>query len=211
MQWTRRQPKVPPSILDRALLRRAALRYAAHGWAVTPGSYFTGHRFECGRAGCAISGCHPALDTWATTAGDDPACITAWWRRHPYTVLLATGTAFDALEVPASIGHDGPGIGPVAVTAAGRWMYLVRPGSPLRSELENRLDVVRHGGGSWIPAPPSRMAEGPVRWEVPPSRSQWRLPSSEEVQAELVARLGPSRPAGSAPVPRQVSTSRRAA
>ncbi|MDI6098114.1 bifunctional DNA primase/polymerase [Actinoplanes sp. NEAU-A12] len=211
MQWTSRQPFVPPSILDRALLRRAALRYAAHGWAVTPGSYLTGSRFDCGRAGCAITGCHPVLDTWAASAGDDPARITAWWRRHPHTVLLTTGTAFDVLEVPASMGRLGPEIGPVAVTAAGRWMFLVRPGSPLRPELEHRLDVVQHGSGSWIPAPPSRMIEGPVRWEVPPSRSQWRLPSSEEVQAKLAAGLGSGRPAGPILLPRQISTSRRAA
>ena len=210
MQWTSRQPNVPPSILDRALLRRAALRYAAHGWAVTPGSWFTGHRFDCGRAGCTITGCHPAFDTWATSAGDDPERITTWWRRHPHTVLLTTGTAFDVLEVPAALGRLGPATGPVAVTAAGRWMFLVRPGGPLRPELERRVDVVRHGSGSWIPAPPSRLAEGPVRWEVPPGRSSWHLPDSDEVQARLAAGLGAERP-GPALVPRQVSASRRAA
>jgi hypothetical protein len=211
MQWTSRQPFVPPSILDRALLRRAALRYAAHGWAVTPGAYLTGQRFDCGRPGCTITGCHPALDSWAAAAGDDPARIATWWRRYPYTVLLTTGDAFDVLEVPASLGRQGPGTGPVAVTAAGRWMFLVRTGCPLRPELERRLDVVRHGTGSWIPAPPSRLPEGPVRWEVPPGRTQWRLPSSEEVQEKLVAGLGSTRPAGPILVPRQLSTSRRAA
>ncbi|MFC4064021.1 bifunctional DNA primase/polymerase [Actinoplanes subglobosus] len=209
MQWTSRQPFVPPSILDRALLRRAAMRYAAHGWTVTPGAYLTGHRFECGRPGCTITGCHPALDSWAASAGTDPARITAWWRRHPHTVLLATGNTFDALEVPAALGTHGPAGGPVAVTGDGRWMFLVRPGSPLRPELEHRLDVIRHGAGSWIPAPPSRMPEGQVRWEVPPARSQWRLPSSDEVQERLVAALGSGRPPGAILVPRQ--TSRRAA
>jgi hypothetical protein len=210
MQWTSRQPFVPPSILDRALLRRAALRYAAHGWAVTPGAYLTGHRFDCGRPECDITGCHPALDSWAATAGDDPARIAAWWRRRPYTVLLATGGAFDALEVPASLGTHGPTAGPVAVTADGRWMFLVRPGTPLRPELEHRLDVIRHDAGSWIPAPPSRLPEGPVRWEIPPARVQWRLPSSDEVQERLAATVaGSSRPVGPALVPRQLS--RRAA
>ncbi|GAA4963682.1 bifunctional DNA primase/polymerase [Actinoplanes utahensis] len=211
MQWTSRQPNVPPSILDRALLRRAALRYAAHGWSVTPGSYLTGHRFDCGRPDCSISGCHPALTEWAASASDDPVRIAAWWRRLPHTVLLTTGTSFDVLEVPASVGRLGPGIGPVAVTAGGRWMFLTRPGGPLRPELERRLDVVRHGAGSWIPAPPSRMPEGQVRWEVHPDRSQWRLPDPEEVQEKLIAALGTDRRAGAVVVPRQLSTSRRAA
>ncbi|GIE76190.1 DNA primase [Actinoplanes philippinensis] len=209
MQWSSRQPFVPPSILDRALLRRAALRYAAHGWAVTPGAHLTGDRFDCGRTACDITGCHPALDSWAASTGDDPARISAWWRRRPYTVLLPTGDTFDALEVPASLGTHGPASGPVAVTAAGRWIFLVRPGSTLRPELEHRLDVVRHGAGSWIPAPPSRMPEGPVRWEIHPARTQWRLPASDEVQDRLAAALGSTRAAGPILVPRQLS--RRAA
>ncbi|GGN80107.1 DNA primase [Actinoplanes lobatus] len=211
MQWTSRQPFVPPSILDRPLLRRAALRYAAHGWPVMPGSYLTGNRFDCGRPGCPITGCHPAIDSWVTSATDDPARITDWWRRHPYTVLLTTGTAFDVLEVPASLGRHGPDAGPVAVTPAGSWMFLVQPGTALRPELERRLDVVRHGTGSWIPVPPSRTADGPVRWEVPPGRSQWRLPDSARVQERLVIALGPARRPGQPDIPRQLSTARRAA
>ena len=69
-------------------------------------------------------------------------------------------------------------------------MFLVRPGVPLRSELDHRLDVVRHGRGSWIPAAPSRMPEGPVRWAVAPDRTQWQLPGAESVQALLVDALG---------------------
>jgi hypothetical protein len=141
-------------------------------------------------------------------------------------VLLATGWRFDVLEVPAALGlrvlpavrpPGGPlgagwadAGGPVAGTAAGRWMFLVRPGEPLRSELDHRLDVVRHGRGSWIPAAPSRAVEGPVRWAVPPERTQWRLPDPGLVQALLVDALG----AGREPritVPRQLSTTRRAA
>jgi hypothetical protein len=185
------------------------MRYAAHGWTVTPGAYLNGHRLDCGRPGCDITGCHPALDSWAASASADPALIAAWWRRHPHTVLLATGNTVDALEVPAALGTHGPVAGPVAVTGDGRWMFLVQPGSPLRPELEQRLDVIRHGAGSWIPAPPSRMPEGQVRWEVPPGRCQWRLPSSDEVQERLAAALGSNRPSGPILVPRQLS--RRAA
>lgn len=214
MQWTAIRPFVP---LDRMRLRRQAQRYAEHGWAVTPGACLTGHRFDCGRPGCPIMMCHPAMEAWEDTATTDDDLVHRWWRRRPYSVLLVTGRRFDALEVPAALGlrvlgsarlHRA-GIGPVAVTAAGRWMVLVRPGAPLRSELAHRLDVVRHGHGSWIPAPPSRMLEGPVRWAVPPERTQWSLPDPETVQDLLVESLGAVREPRIT-VPRQLSTSRRA-
>jgi hypothetical protein len=241
--------------VDRTRLRRAALRYVEHGWAVTPGACLAGNRFVCGRPGCPIMGCHPALEAWEQSASTDVARIATWWRRRPHTVLLATGVAFDVLEVPAALGlralgaarlragiigpspevhgsspglspevqgsSPGPGVhgsvhggvhGPVAAVPGGRWMFLVRPGEPLRRELECCLDVVRHGPGSWIPAPPSRMPEGPVRWAVSPEETQWTLPASAPVQAMLVDALGArGRKVRQPVVPRQVSTARRAA
>ena len=278
MRWTARRPfglsnpinlidrlapERPPDgarLLDRVRLRRAAVRYAAHGWPVTPGACLDGHRFDCGRPGCPIMACHPAIESWEDAASTDLDRVRARWRRRPHAVLLATGRAFDVLEVPATLGLRvlgaarlragvmGAGAagadpldprGPVAVTPSGQWMFLVRPGEPLRSALEDRVDVVRHGPGSWIPAAPSRMPDGAVRWAVPPRETGWRLPGSAAVQVLLVdaiaatrhrrahggtgsraAMAGPPQAAsrvaaapatlGSA-VPRQVSTSRRAA
>jgi hypothetical protein len=218
-------PFVPPSIGDRwnrSRLRRAALGYASHGWAVTPGAPLTGHRFDCGRPGCPIMTCHPALDSWSDAASLDPDRIMSWWGRRAHSVLLITGEMFDALEVPAALGLRalgaarlrGPDMadarGPVAVTADGQWLFLVRPGTPLRAELEHRLDVVRHGRGSWIPAAPTRTPEGPVRWASPPAETQWRLPVAEVVQEVLVEALGDRVRHEQPAVPRQLSTSRRA-
>ena len=224
MQWTVHRPFAPPALLrqpalfDRLRLRRAALRYAAHGWAGTPGARLTGHRFACGRPGCPIMACHPALESWEERASADPAQVQQWWRHRPYSVLLVTGRRFDAIEVPAALGlrvlgtlrlhRRADALGPVAVTAAGRWMFLVEPGTPLRSELEHRLDVVRHGLGSWIPAAPSRMPEGPVRWAVPPEEAHWLLPGAAVVQGLLVDALGTVREPRLT-VPRQLSTARR--
>jgi len=212
MQWHN------PTVLDRLRLRRAALRYAAHGWAVLPG--------------CPTTGDHPATDAWADDASTDAARVARWWRRRPHSVLLATGVAFDVVEVPATLGlrvlgtarlhadvlghQHADARGPVAVTPGGRWMFLVRAGRPLRSELECCLDVVRHGLGSWIPAAPSRMPEGRVRWAVPPEQARWRLPESDGVQALLVDALDvlgrrPTTTVRPASVPRQMSTARRAA
>jgi hypothetical protein len=228
MEWTVHRPFVPAILrdrVDRLRLRRHALRYAAHGWQVTPGACLTGHRFACGRPGCSIMTCHPALESWEDTATTDPGRVYEWWRHRPYSVLLTTGGQFDALEVPSALGlrvlgtsrlHSGvlgeeraAARGPVAVTAAGRWMFLVRPGTPLRTELDHRLDVVLHGRGSWIPAAPSRMPEGPVRWAVAPDRTQWHLPDAEVVQGLLVDALGTVR-GPQLTVPRQMSTARRA-
>jgi hypothetical protein len=230
MQRNNRQPFVRPAFLDRLVLRRAALRYATHGWAVTPGACLTGHRFACHRPGCPIMGCHPAFESWEDGASADAGVVTRWWRHRPHPVLFATGRAFDAIEVPASLGlrvlgaarlHAGLGRsraavrGPVAVTPGGQWMFLVRPGRPLRSELDHCGDVVRHGRGSWVPAAPSRMPDGHVRWAVSPDEVRWRLPDADGVQALLVDALDAvgRRRAVVAPllVPRQWSTSRRAA
>jgi Bifunctional DNA primase/polymerase, N-terminal len=234
MQWNNGQPFGPPRFFDRMRLRRAALRYAAHGWTVLPGACLEGDRFACGCAGCTSTGCHPAIDSWQDGASADATQVSAWWRRRPYPVLLATGVAFDVLEVPASLGlralgttrlHAGvlgagnaDGRGPVAVGPTGRWMFFVRPGGALCPGLRGCLDVLQHGGGSWVPAAPSRMAEGSVRWAVTPDEVHWRLPDPAAVQAVLVDALGAlgrrpgGRPVAAArtrTVPRQMSTARR--
>ena len=70
----------------------------------SPGAYRAGDRFACGRAGCPTTACHPALVSWAQAATDDPRTVAGWWRDTAYTVLLATGRAFDVVEVPAYLG-----------------------------------------------------------------------------------------------------------
>lgn len=217
--------------LDRVRLRRVAVRYAAHGWDVTPGACLARQRFVCGRADCRTTGCHPALENWEQAATSDPTRVATWWRHQPHGLLLATGRAFDVIEVPAHLGRrvidaarPYPGLtygvqpdrghGPVAVTPAGRWMFLVRPGNPLRPELDQCFDVVRHGLGSWIPAPPTRLPEGPVRWVVPPEAVRWQLPDSYRTQRLLVNALhavDPAVPAalltGKLPLPRRARLS----
>ncbi len=219
MRWILEPP------FTRISLRRAAVRYADHRWDVLPGAWLEGSRFACGRPGCPTTSCHPALDRWEQAANADPARVGAWWRRHPHAVLLATGREFDALEVPTHLGRKvllaagthagvvGPGRlqvrGPVAATPTGRRMFLVRPGDPLLPELDNSLDVVRHGAGSWLPAPPSRMPEGRVRWIVSPDEVSWRLPDSYALQRLLVDAVSVRLPHGR--FPRQLSGTRRAA
>lgn len=226
MWGTTRPPITRLTSLERVRLRRVAVRYAMHGWEVTPGAFLARHRFVCGRAGCPTTGCHPALEEWEGAASADPVRVAAWWRVRPHAVLLATGHTFDVLEVPAYLGqhvleasrpHPGVTIpghdqvrGPVALTPGGRWMFLVRPGDPLRPELDQCLYVVRHGPGSWIPAPPTRLPEGTVRWVVPPEEARWQFPDSYAVQELMVDALQAHVPAhpvallpGRLPAPRR--------
>ena len=176
--------------IRRLRLRHAALAYARHGWRVVPGARLCGERFSCG-PNCRTVGCHPLLRRWEQFATTDSTMIVAQWRSSPHSVLLATGEAFDVVDVPAHIGAAaGDQVpGPVAVTPLGRWMFLVRAGGDLCSELARQYDVVLHGSGSWIPAPPVLMPEGRVRWAVAPHETDWRLPSIGSVQAALVATL----------------------
>ena len=142
--WANVGPRVGQlAPLDRVRLRRVAVRYATHGWDVTPGACLARSRFVCGRPGCPTVGCHPALENWQGGASCDPARVATWWRNRPHSVLLPTGRTFDVIEVPAYLGRwatesmkpfaggtgddDGHLPGPVAVTPAGRWMFLVRP------------------------------------------------------------------------------------
>ncbi len=177
--------------MDRNRLRRAAARFAEHGWDVVPGAVLVGDRFRCEETGCPTVACHPARWSWEGTALGDPEEVTRRWAR-PHAILLATGRAFDVLEVPAFLGTGATGDrprGPVAVTGAGRWMFVVRAGAALGPELACRPDVVLHGEGSWVPAPPTPTLEGRVRWLVDPEEVSWQLPDPGAVQASLAGGL----------------------
>jgi hypothetical protein len=195
-----------------AKLRRVAVRYAEHGWHVVPGAYLVGNRvgrhvkarrFDCGEIGCRTVACHPALGGWETMPRLPVQAVTEWWRVHPYTVLLASGHAFDVLEVPAVLGRAallGNGFvaarGPVAVTPGDRWMFFVRPGHGLLPELVQHQDVVLHGLGSWVPAPPSPQFGGRIRWESAPEEHNWRPAEPYAVQRLMLDAIGTGRAVG---------------
>jgi len=170
----------------RIKLRHAAHAFADRGWMVTPGGYFNGQRMACDRPTCWATSCHPLLPDWemATTL------VGNWWGSKPHSVLLPTGRTFDAIEVPALIGSSMRGIGgPVMITPNGRWTFLMAPGTPLREELAEREDIVHHGLGSWVPAPPTVLPEGSVRWHISPRQVGWQLPDSGDTQKALLNAL----------------------
>lgn len=182
--------------IRRIRLRHAALTYARHGWQILAGSRLCGRRFRCG-PGCTTVSCHPLHA--AADSGEihevrpmrDARMIQDRWRHVPHSVLLATGEAFDVVEVPAYVGAIAAGqlSGPVAATPGGRWMFLVQPGEPLHPELAEHNGIVLHGVGSWIPAPPVRMPQGTVRWVIAPHETDWQMPDARNVQSALAGTL----------------------
>src|SRR4051812_38160643 len=126
-------PNCPPWPLQRLHLARAAHRYAARGWPVIPGAPLVGDRFDCGEPGCLTVACHPALPDWESTASVVRGRIDEWWQHVNHGVLLATGHAFDVLEVAGAAGwHVAREVpGPVAHAKPNRWMFLVRAGGTL--------------------------------------------------------------------------------
>ncbi|HLL68787.1 MAG TPA: bifunctional DNA primase/polymerase [Micromonosporaceae bacterium] len=219
MSWLRRQHGpdhtngIPGRPLLRAVLRRAAVRYAEQGWDVVPGACQVGRRFHCGRPSCLTESCHPALPEWESQASSDPGRVRRWWSDLPYSILLPTGRMFDVIEVSAELGRltmlgqlEASLRGPVAVGGDGRWMFLVRPGHPLRPELAGRPGLVLHGPGSWVPAPPGRQpgVGGSAVWRIAPKEPGWRLGDpavvqlllSRAVRMQLGSRPARARPAG---------------
>jgi hypothetical protein len=180
--------------VHRTLLRRAAQRYVDRGWLVVPGAALIDDRYVCGPI-CPTVACHPAVDRWEAMASSEASDVDEWWANLPFSVLLATGHAFDVIEVPARIGAvaaRSSTLGPVATTPTGRWMFFVQTGDSLRPELSAQLDIVMHGAGSWIPAPPTRTPGGRIRWETHPTVTDWQLPNPYTVQKVLLSHLQPS-------------------
>jgi hypothetical protein len=187
---------------ERSKLRKAAVRYASHGWHVQAGAFLVGQqagrhaksrRFDCGELGCKTVACHPTT----LPPSRVPAEVAGWWRTHPHAVLFPTGYAFDVLEVPAALGRAallGDGLvaarGPVAVAPGDRWMFLVLAGHGLLPELAQQQDVVLHGQGSWVPAPPSPQFGGRVRWELGPEVHEWQPAEPYAVQALMLDAIG---------------------
>lgn len=178
-------------MFQRLRLRRAARRYADHDWPVIPGARLSGDRFDCDQFGCPTVTCHPALPDWEREALLSPDRIAGWWQRADYGVLLATGHTFDVLEVAGPVG---PKLarevrGPVAVAPPTRWMFLVHGGADLVPQLAEHSAVVLHRAGSWIPAPPTPLPTGAVRWVTRPGESAWEPADPVRAQREAAQLL----------------------
>ncbi|HUJ05703.1 MAG TPA: bifunctional DNA primase/polymerase [Streptosporangiaceae bacterium] len=185
---------------DRLVL--AAARYAALGWPVCPGAWppgrqspagTSGRACSCDRLGCPAPGAHPLSPAWKLQATSDPAAVAALWSLAPQAgILLATGRAFDVLDVPEAAGlaalrrieRAGVTPGPVATGTGERMLFFVASRAALAEDDEwwsCHLDCVPevvpavtglrwHCRDSYVLAPPSRLPGGlAARWIIAPA------------------------------------------
>lgn len=182
----------------------AATRYAAMGWPVCTGAFPPGRpqrsdprrACSCDRVGCPAPGAHPVSPAWQSLATTDPQLAAQWWLAMPEAnIVLATGRAFDVLDVPARvvstalarIERSGLRPGPVALSAGDRaHFYVWSRGAPedetewwschLDCEPQAVAEVSGlrwHCRDSYVLAPPSRSASGePARWIRDPASYQ---------------------------------------
>jgi hypothetical protein len=176
-------------------LRAQAIGLACRGWSVMPGTYPAGSQWV-GAAESRPDGPSPIHDDWADRLDTPAEQVADWWNGGPYSLLVATGTALDAIEVDAELGRRTTAVlraqglpVPIAATPAGRWLFLTTSGQRLHTSLEADKDLVLHGAGGWIPLPPSAFLHGIVHWRVRPEVCGWNLPESRVVQHAMVEAL----------------------
>lgn len=180
-------------------LRAEAIGLAWRGWPVLPGTYpdtteeGAGDGAVTDRAWTAPT---PAHDDWRQRLGAHPQQVAAWWTGRPYSLLVATGTMVDAVEVDDGLGRRAATLlraagQPVPIVAMpnGRWLFLTATSNGIPPVLAACENVRWHGEGSWIPLPPSPYEHGVVHWRVKPEIWGWRLPAATTVHEILVRAL----------------------
>lgn len=177
-------------------LRAQAIGLACRGWAVMPGTYPAGSQWAGGIGVASQDGPSPVHNDWADRIGAPADKVGDWWNGGPYSLLAATGTVLDAIEVGADLGRRTTEVlrakglpVPIAATPTGRWLFLIKSGQRLHTSLAEYSDVVLHGAGSWIPLPPTAFQHGIVHWRVRPEVCGWNLPDSQVVQRAMVEAL----------------------
>lgn len=194
-------------------LPRTAVRYAEERhWDVVPGTWLEdvegGPRCSCRVPGCPAPGAHPASADWPGRASGSPVVVRRMWAAEPRaSILLPTGRTFDAIDVPEVAGclalarmerMDLP-LGPVMCTPARRLVFLVLPGAAakvpdlLRRQgwLPAALDLIVHGDGDWVAAPPTRMGgAGSVQWARRPTEENRWLPDAGDLISPLAYACG---------------------
>ncbi|MFC7470078.1 bifunctional DNA primase/polymerase [Actinomadura keratinilytica] len=180
-----------------------AVRYAEERhWDVVPGAWLEAvagtERCSCGEAACPAPGAHPAHAEWQAQATGSATVARELWAAQPRaSVLLPTGRAFDAIDVPETAGFLALArmermelaLGPVTRSPDRRMQFFVLPGAAkvpdlIRSLgwLPARLDLTVLGEGDYVAAPPTRFGSaGAVQWASRPTPANRWLPDAENV------------------------------
>ncbi|ASR38383.1 DNA primase [Prauserella marina] len=171
-------------------LRAEAIGLAWRGWPVLPGTYpTTGDDTEL-----AVGWIRPVPvhDDWQERLGAHPRQVAAWWTGRPYSLLVATGTMVDAIEVDDKLGRRAAKLlratghpAPIVAMPNGRWLFLTTSSDSVPTVLSEDENVQWHSTGSWIPLPPTPFEHGVVHWRVKPEIWGWRLPAASTVHEVL--------------------------
>lgn len=191
----------------------AAVRYAEERhWDVCPGTWLEPaggtERCSCGESACAAPGAHPTRADWAGRATGSGAAARRMWSQYPRSsILLPTGRAFDAIDVPESAGFLALArmermslpLGPVTRTPDRRMQFFVLPGAAAKADgLVRRvgwdaaaIGLRGIGEGHYVAAPPTRVGgTGVVQWARSPSTANRWLPEVDELISPLAYACG---------------------
>src|SRR6266545_6613856 len=134
----------------RVELRAQAIGFAWRRWPVLPGTYPTGTHWA-GRDGMQDTGPVPVHKDWQERIGTPAEQVATWWAGRPYSLLLATGTMFDAIEVGSTLGTGAAralrtmGLPvPIIGTPTGRWLFLTQSDPIVAARLAEYSEVTVH-------------------------------------------------------------------
>ena len=182
---------------------------------MVPGAWWDRSRYRCGGVECSVFGLHVAGHTSPTATGpmgSGPAAVgarpeevAAQWSERPHTLLLATGSVVDALELPAlatdAVAEAGALGVPVARLPTGGWLLFAATaegGTDSWAPIDpQRKGLLLHGQRSLVPLPPSLLPQGRVRWRSRPELSPDRLLPAAELLARVLPLLPPIATTGS--------------
>ncbi len=208
------RPRIPGQrTAPQATLLEHAVRYAQErAWDVFPGTWLETvdgvPRCSCGERACPAPGAHPARARWADETTGSATTVRRLWATEPRAaVLLPTGRAFDALEVPETAGclaltrleRMAQPLGPVTCTPDGRMLFFVLPGVAAKAPATLRrlgwspsaLDLRTKSAGDWVAAPPTRLGtRGAVQWAREPNAANRWLPDVDELLPTLAYACG---------------------
>jgi hypothetical protein len=175
-------------------LRAEAIGLAWRGWPVMPGTYPAPVRGESDE----LTWRHPvpAQENWRELIGTEPHEVANWFLGRPQSLLVATGTVLNAVEVDDELGRQAARLlratghpAPIVALPNGRWLFLTTVTDAFPKPLAANASVQWHGADSWIPLPPTPFQHGVVHWRVKPEVWGWQLPEAEAVYDVLVRAL----------------------
>ena len=175
-------------------LRAEAIGLAWRGWPVMPGTYPAPVRGESDE----LTWRHPvpAQENWRELIGTEPHEVANWFLGRPQSLLVATGTVLNAIEVDDELGRRAARLlratghpAPIVALPNGRWLFLTTVTDEFPKPLAANASVHWHGADSWIPLPPTPFQHGVVHWRVKPEVWGWQLPEAEAVYDVLVRAL----------------------